>query len=125
LYPEIADKNQQQMKAYREMNDGDLFHAQWVHVPIAAREMPGYKSPRIACAACGEGINYDREVVLQSGDYAGQILCQGCAFPESRYYQPLSSEEAERLDAYHEGKSESQPQSSAAGSQLPVSAAEA
>jgi formylmethanofuran dehydrogenase subunit E len=26
------------------------------------REMPGYKSARIACESCGEGINYDREV---------------------------------------------------------------
>src|SRR6202167_5046673 len=25
LYPQIADKNQQQMKAYREMDDADLF----------------------------------------------------------------------------------------------------
>ena len=84
LYPEIENKNQQQMHAYREMSDADLFTEQWVRAPIEPRELPGYKSPRIACALCGEGINYDREVRRD-----GQILCLGCAEPVSRYYQPL------------------------------------
>jgi formylmethanofuran dehydrogenase subunit E len=90
LYPEIADKNQQQMRAYREMTDADLFSTQWVSVSLDPREMPGYKSARIACALCGEGINYDREVVPASGPHAGQTLCQACAHPESRYFQPLA-----------------------------------
>jgi formylmethanofuran dehydrogenase subunit E len=81
LYPEIEGKNQQQMHAYREMPDAELFTEQWVTVPIEAREMPGYKSGRIVCAACGEGINYDREIRRE-----GRILCQGCADPETRYY---------------------------------------
>jgi formylmethanofuran dehydrogenase subunit E len=29
MHPEIPDKNQQQMLAYREMTDDDLFTAQW------------------------------------------------------------------------------------------------
>ncbi len=82
LYPEIQPKNQQQMHAYREMAEAELFTCQWVAVPLHAREMPGYKSPRILCAVCGEGINYDREVTI-----AGRTLCQGCADPEHRYYQ--------------------------------------
>lgn len=84
LYPQIENKNQQQMLAYRQMPDADLFSEQWVHVPMHARELPGYKSARIACAQCGEGINYDRQIEIN-----GQILCQGCANPETRYYQPL------------------------------------
>ena len=83
LYPEIEGKNQQQMHAYRAMPDGELFTEQWVTVPIEAREMPGYKSGRIVCAECGEGINYDREVRR-----GGRILCQGCADPDGRYYYP-------------------------------------
>jgi len=82
LYPEIENKNQQQMHAYRAMPDAELFTEQWVTVPIEAREMPGYKSGRIVCAQCGEGINYDREVRRD-----GLILCQGCADPENRYYR--------------------------------------
>jgi formylmethanofuran dehydrogenase subunit E len=84
LYPNVEPKNQQQMLAYRELPAAELFTEEWVHVPLHAREMPGYKSSRIACAQCGEGINYDREVIRDE-----QTLCQGCAFPESRYYQPL------------------------------------
>src|SRR3954467_14675381 len=30
MYPDVTDKNQQQMKAYREMGDNDLFDTQWV-----------------------------------------------------------------------------------------------
>ncbi len=61
LYPQIENKNQQQMLAYRELPDTELFSEEWVRVPIHPREMPGYKSQRIACEVCGEGINYDRE----------------------------------------------------------------
>jgi formylmethanofuran dehydrogenase subunit E len=85
LYPNIENKNQQQMLAYRELPDSDLFAEQWVRVPIHPREMPGYKSARIACARCGEGINYDRN----TSGAAGEILCQSCAAPEARYYQTL------------------------------------
>ena len=84
LYPAIENKNAQQMHAYREMPDSELFTEQWVTVPLDAREMPGYKSARIVCAVCGEGINYDRQLIRD-----GQTLCRACADPESRYYQPL------------------------------------
>src|ERR1051326_4016682 len=33
-HPELDDKNQQQMLAYREMSDDDLFTAQWVKVEL-------------------------------------------------------------------------------------------
>lgn len=88
LFPEIEDKNQQQMFAYREMSDADLFSEQWVSVPIHPREMPGYKSARMTCEACGEGINYDREVRQMQGGVE-HTLCEGCAAPGTRYYQPL------------------------------------
>ena len=84
LYPQIENKNQQQMLAYRELADTELFSEQWVEVPMHARELPGYKSARIACARCGEGINYDRQVEMN-----GEVLCRGCANPAARYYQPL------------------------------------
>jgi formylmethanofuran dehydrogenase subunit E len=84
LYPHIENKNQQQMLAYRELPNEDLFHEEWVAVPIHPREMPGYKSARISCEICGEGINYDRQLL-----HDGKTLCQACASPESRYYRPL------------------------------------
>jgi formylmethanofuran dehydrogenase subunit E len=88
LYPHIENKNQQQMLAYRELPNEDLFSEELVSVSIHPREMPGYKSARITCEACGEGINYDREVRNNE-----KILCKGCASPETRYYQPLTKEE--------------------------------
>ncbi len=84
LHPEIENKNMQQMAAYREMSDQDLFDEQWVQVALDAREFPGYKGERVTCALCGEGINYDRFLVRD-----GLTLCLSCAAPEERYYQPL------------------------------------
>jgi formylmethanofuran dehydrogenase subunit E len=85
LHPEIDNKNRQQMLAYREMSDADLFTEEWVHVTLPPNEFPGYKGDRLACAACGEGINYDRYV-----ERDGQRLCHACANPQERYYQPLN-----------------------------------
>src|SRR5246500_3749186 len=46
MFPEIADKNQQQMMAYREMPAEDLFGEQWVEVTVDPNEMPGFKGAR-------------------------------------------------------------------------------
>jgi len=82
LYPEIADKNQQQMRAYRELSDEELFESQWVRVRIGPEDLPGYKAPRVVCAECGEGINFQRGVTRD-----GRTLCRACA--GERYYEPL------------------------------------
>ena len=82
MHPEIENKNQQQMLAYREMSQADLFTMQWVKVDLAPEEFPGYKGERIVCDECGEGINFRREVRRQ-----GKVLCQFCA--GGGYYQPL------------------------------------
>ena len=82
LHPEIADKNQQQMLAYREMPDDDLFTTQWVKVELPPEEFPGYKGERIVCDSCGEGINFRREVRRD-----GKILCRSCA--GENYYRRL------------------------------------
>jgi formylmethanofuran dehydrogenase subunit E len=82
LYPQVTDKNQQQMKAYRELADEELFEAQWVRVKLGPEDLPGYKGPRILCQECGEGINFRREVQRD-----GRTLCRACA--GERYYEPL------------------------------------
>jgi formylmethanofuran dehydrogenase subunit E len=82
LYPEIAEKNQQQMRAYRELPDQELFASQWVTVKLGPEEFPGYKGDRQVCAECGEGINFKREVVRE-----GRVLCKACA--GERYYTPV------------------------------------
>jgi formylmethanofuran dehydrogenase subunit E len=82
LHPEIEDKNQQQMLAYREMADDDLFSTQWVKVELPPEEFTGYKGERTICEGCGEGINFRREV-----RHNGKILCRACA--GERYYEPV------------------------------------
>lgn len=82
MYPELATKNEQQMRAYREMENEKLFTTQFVKIALPAEEFPGYKGQRIVCAECGEGISYRREV--RRGE---KILCRGCA--GERYYEPL------------------------------------
>src|ERR1017187_3497450 len=62
LYPEIENKNQQQMRAYREMPVEELFDVQWVQVDVGPEDLPGYKGQRHLCAECGEGINFERQV---------------------------------------------------------------
>ncbi|MGA2102409.1 MAG: FmdE family protein [Candidatus Sulfotelmatobacter sp.] len=82
MHPEIDNKNQQQMLAYREMSDEDLFTTQWVKVDLPPEEFPGYKGERIVCERCGEGINFRREVRRE-----GKILCRACT--GESYYQPI------------------------------------
>jgi formylmethanofuran dehydrogenase subunit E len=82
MHPEIESKNQQQMLAYREMPDADLFTTQWVKVELPAEEFPGYKGERIVCSECEEGINFRREVLRD-----GRVLCRACA--GEKYYEPL------------------------------------
>jgi formylmethanofuran dehydrogenase subunit E len=82
LYPQIENRNQQQMRAYREMSDSELFQVQWVRVQIGPEDLPGYKAPRVICAQCGEGINFRREVMCD-----GHPLCRACA--GESYYRAL------------------------------------
>src|SRR3954463_4253049 len=41
-HPELENKNQQQMLAYRELSDAELFDVAWVKVALTAEEFPGY-----------------------------------------------------------------------------------
>ena len=82
LYPGIESRNQQQMRAYRDMPDDDLFQIQWVRVALAPEDLPGYKAPRVICAQCHEAVSFKREVRRD-----GLALCRACA--GERYYTPL------------------------------------
>jgi formylmethanofuran dehydrogenase subunit E len=82
MHPELTDKNQQQTLAYREMSNEELFEVQAVRVELKAEDMPGYRGQRTVCDACGEGINFRRELRQD-----GRTLCRACA--GERYYIPL------------------------------------
>jgi formylmethanofuran dehydrogenase subunit E len=74
LHPEIENKNQQQMQAYRAMDDAELFDIAWVRVKIGPEDLPGYKAARVVCAQCGEAVSFGRETVR-----GARTLCRACA----------------------------------------------
>lgn len=82
LYPHGASESRKQMQAYLELPNQDIFLEQWVRVPVAATELPGYKTERITCAHCGEGVNFGR-----FAEVGGERLCLSCAHPELRYWE--------------------------------------
>lgn len=74
--PGEADPRRAQVAAYRVMPEPLLLRLE----PVRVR--PGWldrRRVRVACAACGEGINYEREVA--AGD---RVLCRACG--GERYY---------------------------------------
>lgn len=71
---DAANPREAQKHAYRIMPEEILFTVTPVSLEIPAQEMPGYRGDRVQCAACGEGINYHREVQTN-----GCTLCIPCA----------------------------------------------
>jgi formylmethanofuran dehydrogenase subunit E len=82
MHPEVADKNQAQMLAYRALKDEQMFDTQWVRVALPPEEFPGFKGDRVVCSQCGEGISYRREITR-----GREVLCRACA--GDRYYEPI------------------------------------
>jgi formylmethanofuran dehydrogenase subunit E len=81
LFPELP-KEEGQQKAYAQLPDDVLFSKEWVKVDIPPEDLPGFKGPRVVCAECGEGINFNRQIVR-----AGRTLCRACA--GERYYSEV------------------------------------
>lgn len=82
LFPELA-KEEGQQKAYAQLSDEALFSKELVKVEIRLEDLPGFKGPRVVCAQCGEGINFNREVIQN-----GRTLCRACA--GESYYSSLA-----------------------------------
>jgi len=83
LYPHIEGKAQQQMLAYRELPDEQLFSEQRVRVKVDPAELPGHRGDRFLCPRCGEGVNFGRFAEVD-----GERLCLSCAQPELRHWVP-------------------------------------
>jgi formylmethanofuran dehydrogenase subunit E len=69
-----ANPREAQKQAYRIMPEDTLFSVMPVSLRVPAQEMPGYRGDRVQCEACGEGINYHREVRVN-----GRTLCIPCS----------------------------------------------
>lgn len=73
-FPEIKDKYEAQLKAYKIMSDDELFDVMDVKVELRPEDMPGRPMRRIQCNVCGEYVQDMRE------DYKdGKVLCSPCA----------------------------------------------
>lgn len=81
--PEIIDKYQRQLEAYKVMPLTELFDFQEVAVQIPACDLPGRPMRRVQCSQCGDFVQDCRE---QEQD--GRLLCRACT--GGRYYQRLS-----------------------------------
>jgi formylmethanofuran dehydrogenase subunit E len=73
MFPAM-EKEAGQQQAYRVLPDEELFTRQWVRVEVRPEDLPGFKGPRVVCAQCGEGINFQREILRD-----GRTLCRSCA----------------------------------------------
>lgn len=80
--PDIADKYQRQLAAYRIMAEDELFKIQEVRVDIPTEDMPGRPLRRVKCEKCGDWVQDCREVAQK-----GVVMCRSCA--HGSYYEIL------------------------------------
>jgi formylmethanofuran dehydrogenase subunit E len=74
------------LQAYRVIPDDELLVMVEVELHPAIADLVSQPGLRVECAACGEEIINEREVVLQ-----GRPLCRACAGP-AYYRHPIPSE---------------------------------
>jgi formylmethanofuran dehydrogenase subunit E len=84
-FPEIENKYEAQLEAYKIMPDNDLFDVMEVHVKVKPEDMPGRPLRRIRCDTCGEHVQDMREVHRD-----GKVLCRPCA--SAGYYEPAGQD---------------------------------
>ena len=73
-FPEIDNRYQRQLIAYKMLPDTRLFKCEIVSVSLPAHDQPGRPKSRVTCEACHEGVNDSREVLKD-----GRTLCRPCA----------------------------------------------
>lgn len=74
LFPDIADKYEAQVEAYKVMTDGELFDMMEVEVHLPPEDMPGRPLRRLECSRCGEHVQDMRELYVD-----GKAVCRPCA----------------------------------------------
>jgi formylmethanofuran dehydrogenase subunit E len=73
-FPEIDNKYERQLQAYKLLPDEELFKIERVSVNVPTQDRPGRPVSRVRCDVCGEGVNDRREVARD-----GRTLCRACA----------------------------------------------
>ncbi len=100
--PDVEEKSQRQLSAYRRMPESVLFRVQQVRVSLMDYDMPGPSRKKTVCGLCGQVIRDGREIV-ENGQQVCKPCARGCYFshareivwedmnraPENRYGQPV------------------------------------
>jgi formylmethanofuran dehydrogenase subunit E len=73
-FPDIENKYEAQLEAYKVMSDDQLFDVSEVHVHVKPEDMPGRPLRRVMCERCGEHVQDMREIAQD-----GEVLCRACA----------------------------------------------
>jgi formylmethanofuran dehydrogenase subunit E len=81
-FPEIENKYERQLRAYKALPDEELFKVERVRIRLAAHDQPGRPISRVQCAECGEGVNDHREILSD-----GRTLCRACG--GEAYYEKI------------------------------------
>jgi formylmethanofuran dehydrogenase subunit E len=79
-FPEIKEKYEAQINAYKIMSERELFDCMEVSVSISHQDMPGKPVSRVQCGICGEYIQDKREIYRN-----GIALCRPCV--DGGYYK--------------------------------------
>ena len=79
-FPQIENRYEAQLEAYKIMPEHELFQISEVSVKIKPEDMPGRPTGRVTCAMCGEYVQDAREVKRD-----GLELCRVCS--SGGYYQ--------------------------------------
>lgn len=83
---DIMDESLQQLEAYKQMDENELFTIEAVCVDVPACDMPGPTRFKAVCEKCQTVVRDKREVLKNN-----RILCRPCAF--GTYYQPVEKKE--------------------------------
>lgn len=75
MFPEVENKYEAQIEAYKIMSDDELFDVMDVKVELKPEDMPGRPLKRIQCEFCGEYVQDRRDVYKD-----GKTLCKPCAY---------------------------------------------
>ncbi len=81
MLPDAKSHWHAQLAAYQQILDEIMFDVQWVTLDLSMAELISRHGVRVNCAACGEEIINEREVIVN-----GQPLCRACA--GDSYYHP-------------------------------------
>lgn len=73
-FPEVDNKYERQLRAYKLLPDEELFKIERVSVNVPREDQPGRPVSRVRCDQCGEGVNDRREIARD-----GRTLCRACA----------------------------------------------